>query len=812
MRTIKSLARSRIRHNRTQTILIGIAFVLTTCMLMAVSSMGVGLYRTQRENVLASNYNYHALFNQVTPTQLATLAQHLDVESVTATEIYASIAFEKMNATLSHAEILLPGIRGIPLTEGRKPESAGEIAGPPVFFERLGYENPAVGDIVEIPHRVLAEGEILTTPFTITGLQEQVDLSEYDVADTRILYSALISKELTDRDLVGTERTYHVSLRVNGEDTLSYQQIKTLIYSIAGDIGLPEDNVKINQVYLMWVCNPGTEIIAAVAGISVLIALFAALVIYGIYYVSIITNIQELGKLKALGASKGQMRSLLLREGLTIALCGLPVGLLLGYLTAKGCMEIMFSVYWPEGRGYEVSFLSLPVILIVIGVVLITALLSMLWPMKLVAKISPMEAVRYQDQDTSKRAGRKGYSSLSVGRLSIANMSRNRRRTAITIGTMGLGGILFLSFGGIISSMSELDYVRHHMPKGDFMIKINYSADDKTYPENNLNALQQTDILGVSVIEELLAIPGVTKVEPAHKALSYIHHPQYEEDRRYAVATFTREDIALMDVRQGKVDYDAMVAENGVLVSYDSSMERYGMTLGDSINLTLLDGEKQVSFQGTVVASTMIWDGNFAIPEDLMARFITEADSTAILYISVEDGVRGDYYESVKSELQQIVDSDTYLRMMSLDEELNIASRGMQAIKAALYLLIAVLGVVSFLNLINTLVTSVVTRRREIGALQAIGLSNRQLGQMLWWEGLVFTGGTLLCALTIGNLIGYMGFLWAKKTDFMGIIRYHYPLMETLIMAALLILGQFVITRLLSRYVHRESLVQRIQQ
>ena len=811
MNTINTLARSRLRYNRSGTLLTAIAFVLTTCLLMAVSSMGIGIYRSQKEIMLHSNLNSHATYLNVTPDQLEVLKRHLEVEALTTTEVYAGVEYEKMNATLRCDEVLLSGINGSGLTEGRFPEAAEEIAGPPAFFQRLGYESPAVGDTVEIPHRVLGKGEIVSGTFVICGLMEQVDLSEYDVADTRIAYSARVSGALMNT-LDDADRKYRAAVRITGEDTRSRQEMEDAINRIAADIGLAEDDVSINDGYLMWVTDPGTEVIVIVAGICILVAAFAALVIYSIYYVAIITNVQELGKLKALGATRRQMKSLLLREGLLTALCAMPAGLGLGYLLAAACMKLMITLYWPEGAAYRVSLFSLPVLLVVIAVVMLTALLSMLRPMGLVAKISPMEAIRYQEKGTGRQASRKGYPSLSVGRLSAANMSRNRRRTAITIATMGLGGILFLFFAGIISSQNELDYVRHYLTKGEFMIDLRYSTDDATYLENNLDALQETDILGPGLLREIEAIPGVTRVETGNGVLALTDHPDYNEGRCFLVSAFNREDAAAMELRQGDLDYDAMVVENGIILSYDSNMERYGFQLGDVIRFTLFDGTQPVAFEGRLTATTGSGHGHFALPEEVLARYVSRTNPADRVYVWVEGGHEGAAYGSVKTALRQIVESSSSLTLMSMDEELGIARTSMQALSVALYLVIAVLGIVSFLNLINTMVTSIVTRRREIGTLQALGLTNRQLGQMLWREGLVFTGGALFCALTVGNLLGYLGFLFARENGLMGITHYHYPLTETIVMTVLLVAAQFIVTRLLSRYAHRDYIVQRIRQ
>lgn len=95
--------------------------------------------------------------------------------------------------------------------------------------------------------------------------------------------------------------------------------------------------------------------------------------------------------------------------------------------------------------------------------------------------------------------------------------------------------------------------------------------------------------------------------------------------------------------------------------------------------------------------------------------------------------------------------------------------------------------------------------------LQAIGLSNKQLTKMLAGEGMVYMAGTLIAAMTVGNLLGYLVFLWGKETSFMSVTEYHYPVWESLGLALVLVLGQLAITFFISRRIGKESLIDRIR-
>ena len=79
----------------------------------------------------------------------------------------------------------------------------------------------------------------------------------------------------------------------------------------------------------------------------------------------------------------------------------------------------------------------------------------------------------------------------------------------------------------------------------------------------------------------------------------------------------------------------------------------------------------------------------------------------------------------------------------------------------------------------NTMITNIITRKREFGIMQAIGMSNRQLNQMLQFEGLIF--------------------------------QYHLPILELSFLVFGILLLQMILAYVLSRNIKKESLIERIR-
>lgn len=830
--TIQNLALQRLRYNKSRTLLTGIAILLTTMLLMAIGTVGVAALDMNRQ--IYSLSDYHASFNELTPEQVEILSSHLRVEALDTSETFADIINGKMNGVLTYTDVLRDdrtettdnSTHGLALEEGHYPEAEDEICSSPIFFRRMGAE-PVLGGKMTLSFRVNGKGEILTNEFTISGLLPDVEIDE-GIDDSRLMWNAYVSKAVlqkyTDSGLYQSEPG--ATLRVYGEDELSFDEMEDRILSVAADIGLDEMYVNLNKPYLSTVTDPGTEVIAIIAVICLVVILFSSLVIYSIYYVGVITDVQEIGKLKALGASRRQIAGMLYLQGAIVSAVAIPVGLLIGFLLPYLCFPL---VVWAYRNGSinsysrdaaeaiigQIHMFSLPVLLAAAAASLATVALSLQKPIRMAKKVSPVEAIRYQENTTAKKI-RAGHHTVKVSTLTFANLTRNKKRTTVTILTMGLSCVLFICVSAVLSSVSAEDIARRNIPKGDFRISLKYAHYyDKEYPENNLENLVQQNYFSDAFLSQLLSIEGVEKVEREPGIIlssTDVPSAMYEEyDNRQPLSYFTREDVAELStyLEQGSIDYDRMTANNEIICTHVYSFKQYGLSIGDSFSMKLLDGSREIPFTATLTALTQP-DSNFSfliMTEDSWNNLGLTCDPTTNIYLYADDK----HYDSVKEALLKIVSENEHFTMNAIDVELMIGRSSIGLMRNPLYLLLTMITVISFINLINTMITSIVTRKKEIGILQALGLSDRQLVKMLSGEGLFFTAGTLLISLTLGNFFGYLFYKWAKQEHLMSISRYHYPLWESVGLALVLLAGQLLITLLISKKMKKESLIERIR-
>ena len=827
--TVFALAVSKLRYHRSRTILTGIAILLTTTLLMTIGTSAIALLDMDRQMAKAMG-NDHAAFRLTSAEQLATLSNHINVESLETIETFAEIIDDKTNAFLSCRETVKEGLYfyGLLPAEGHFPEKEDEICAVPAFFERMGAE-PVIGGKVTLAFRVNGKGEIQTREFTISGLLPKREIIS-DIDDSRISWSAYVSKPLlAEYEAAGAYKpVYYTYLRFYGEDYLSYNEIMDEIKSTAADIGLDKESISYNREYLITMTDPGTETMSIVAVISLIVIIFSALVIYSIYYVSVITDIQEIGKLKALGASKRQIGMLFFWQGSLVSAFAIPVGLLLGYLLPYSLFPLVWQAFvsaaidssvasYAKEILRQVHMFSLPLLLVVAVSVCLTVWLSLLKPIRIARKVSPVEAIRYQE-NTGSRKLRRGHHEVTVSTLTMANLTRNKKRTTVTILTMGLSCVLFICISAVLSSASAEDLARRNVPEGNFHISLDYSTDDAEYPENNLDSLVQQAYFNEAFLAELSAIDGVEQVKRARGKIlsssdtaSSVYEDYDGEPCRISLSYFTREDLPELNkyLAQGSIDYDRMTVNQEVLCTHAHGFEENSLSLGDVFSLTLYDGDHEIPFTTTLTAlSEPDTDYPFLImTEDIWNNLGLTCDPTTDIYLYVEDA----QYGTVKEALTDIVAEKPHFILYSMDEEIRLYNASISLIKYPLYLILALIALISFINLINTMITSIVTRKKELGILQAVGLSGRQLSQMLSGEGVFFTAGTLLISVTLGNLLGYAFYLWAKEEKFLDISRYHYPLWETLGLALLLLAGQTFISLFIRKKAEDESLIDKIR-
>ncbi|NSD04975.1 ABC transporter permease [Dorea longicatena] len=811
MKTISRIAYSNDKRNRTRSILIMMAICLTTMLLVIISTVGNGVIHLQKSQAAGSYGSNYGLFVSADGSQLKEVNRRAEIDA-TGTMCTEGIikgnekgGFVCMDET---ARKMLPYNKEYELKEGKYPEKMQEIAAGRAFFRAMGYGDVKIGDTVTLDYRAGMQSEYKPEEFVVSGIL--YDRDEYTIEAS---YVAFGSQEFYDEHVAENDRQYNIYFTLNDSANVSMNNIDSVIKQIAAACGIEEKNVIVNDLYLQWVLQPSYETIAVCGVLILAIVLFSVVVIYNIFQVGIANKIQEYGKIKALGATKKQMKQLIFREGMFLTISSIPVGLLLGFLIAK----CGFNWLVEQGnlvstgtdsmgvQNQQVSLFSLPVMLLCIFVSFLTVALALRKPMKIVSRISPIEATRYlENAETQKKGKRNGRKNVTVFSMAMANITGNPKRTIGTILTLGLSCALFVIISNYVGNIDTEHEARLSVNHGQFELQLDYSSEyDERYPENNLDTILTDNPLNDSLIEEIKSIPGVTDVMTREIVSVNLN------GTRFPAAVVSKKDFDFMrqDGDIGSMDYDQAVKNGDIFFGWSAWMEQDGYTPGESIVFDFENGSGTYTYQGKIAGSFVSADTYLVIPEDVYRSMNPRGTAYGYLWVDCD---KKDV-ASVEQSLNTLISNTSHIKMNTYHAQLESAESVTRMMKLGCYLFMAVVGLIGFMNMANTMIMNITTKKQEYGVLQAVGMTNKQLNLCLQLQGLIFTVGTICVALIIGLPLGYALFSYAKHNGIFGMNIYHVPIVPIFIMIFLVGLLQIVLSCVLSSNLKKETLVERIR-
>lgn len=799
-KSIKNLALSRLKNHKLQTVLIMIAVMLSTVLLTATMSIGIGVTKSQPIIVGENIGDHHARVFDVTENELFILENNIEVEALSLDHSFGVLAKDKLSAKFYYTSPVKGEIATTTIGEGHYPNQKSEIVAHKLFFEAIGAE-AKIGNTVTIPIRILG-GEIKEFDFVISGFFISADNDNVGSLD-RYRFKVLTSQDFYLEN--SSLDTFDTTIKLNSLEKFDADEAEEYIEQfVENSIG--KKNTNVNKAYLSWVLNPNPETLFVVIFVSILLLFFSGIVIYNIYYISHISNIEEFGKLRELGAEKRHIKQLFLYENLFIFLFTVPISLLIGSLVGHFAVNYMtVSV----GVTKKISTFSLTTIIIVPLLIFATIYLATMKPIKMAMKVSPIEATRSNESTfNATKKDRKIFKSITLSHVSNANVFQNKKRFIGSLIVMVVASMLIVMFSFVLESMNPYDFARRNLVKGNFQIDLLYSMNDEVYPENNLNMLNITDLLGEKMVEVVSGIDGVTKIE-YEKAVMAEADLGENGLGNYDLASINREDMEKLNIRIGAANYDDMVENNQIIFAHDYFIEDYGIILGEDITFTIYDGEKEIPISFQVVASvdSSIRNGLFLIPEDLFNKIVDSNNKTVRLSIHVED----EKYELAKMQLQEIVENEIHLRLLSMDEEMQMAKSSIDMTTFPVNVILIVLTIISIIGYMNTMIANITNRQKDFDTIQALGAENKQIKKMIFKESVTIVIISLIGGIGLGSVLGYMFTKYAIEHHLMGIASYTYPIIQIIILVAALIVLIILMANVLFKKVNKNALAERLK-
>lgn len=818
MKMVTRIAFDNMKYHKSKNILIGVAIFLTTLLLFVVPTVGKDLIDAEYAAVNEYYPQFHAYYKDVDADTVKELSAHHDIGNFGLRSTVGQLFMEDLGLGGLSVSMLYLDEEAIELSkeelvEGRLPEQEHEIAVTEGLLEILGLKAD-IGDTITLPCQILRGGELdyrEDKEFVVTGF-----LLETESSVGTSVYKVLVSEEFLKKE-VPEGVTYDFMFQIADLEHATTDDVETNINRIAEQFSISQNRVVLNTSYLgaNYVDPAMFQIILV---IMVIIVIAGIISVYSIYYVSMTQRVQEFGRLKALGAAKRQIKQIVLREGVLVAVCAIPLGLLVGTVVTRLILVLFTGTI--EIGNHNVSLIEEEILnkislyhgwiyLLTVGVTLFTVYLSLLKPMRMAGKISVVETLRFQGNIKRKKK-RKGYDYISVSRLAGNNIFTDKKKGIITVLAMSMTGIFIMVVATVLSCTSP-EQMTNEGFIGQYMIEVNTMSGNKEHPELEWSAVQKDNPLNDSLKEQIMALDGVERIEE----VSYLEFslPDFSEIEEGAMGVPEDYATKLEDgIIEGNVTYEELVAGDKLILNKNMKYwyPELNFSIGDKITF-LIDNDGESYEKEMEVAAIGDYQGLYTYAGFFMAKQTVDSTSQNNLNHDFILYADKDYDEDLFNHLYGLVEDSGRLILSSWKWEYEMNKNFMAITNIACLVFLGILSVICITNLINTMINSVTIRRKELGILQAIGMSDKQLRNMLMMEGLIYTAGTLVISLGAGSLLGYAAFLWAKEEGIFSIKTYHYPFMVSGILIIVLVCVQILLVLVLSKSIKRESMIERIR-
>ncbi len=826
-KTIRHLADISFKTEKMRNIFAVTAIILTTVLFCSLFSIFSSLLACTEESTMRQvGGSSHGGFKYLTPEQYENLSKHPAIKEISYSVVLAiaqnpELGKRQTEIRYANDELEAKMMFSLPTT-GRMPQAENEIATDTIVLEKLVV--PAkLGETVKLKYSVC--GTEYEDSFTLVGFWEgDIIMKASQVWLSREYVEEVLSQhDLSNaEDMIGT-----INADVNFDNSWN---IESKLIKVITQSGYSTDDINygVNWAYM----EGGSLDAGTVVGIvmAVLIIVFCGyLMISNVFMISVAKDVRFYGLLKTIGTTGKQIKVLIKRQALLISLIGIPIGLLAGSLV--GSMLTPFVLNIVNVSVVKVS-IRWWVFLFSILFVLATVFISIRKAQKMASKVSPIEALRMTDATTGKRKNNKAGQKISLWKMAVENVGRNRRKVILV--TLSLSfSLIILNAAYSMANSFDMDKYLAAMISHDFVI-----GDVSWF--NVYSQYENQDTLNDEFLNELSGHRGIESLEKiyfseeacdldenwndmaerASKTLGlsgqYLEFLKEEIDDKEAVYHVYGIDDAVWDdvtVWQGEIDLQKLHSGNYVAVSpYDTQGRLSAYKVGDKIEVFSKTGESRICeiiaiaslpYNISIQHSHPV-DINILIPSDVFLQNV-EQKCPMVVTLDVEEN-EVDEMESFLSQYCKQQNPDMqYSSKSTYAAEYENTQKTYKIVGVVVSILLALIGIANFAN---TNVTSIVARKREFALLESIGMTVRQQRTMLVFEGLIYMLLTFAFTCTIGTLIGNYGLSLIFGS---GYFTANFTIVPTIVCMPIFILIAIMIPVLCQKYVNGESVVERLR-
>lgn len=776
MKILNRLTLKHLSMNKKRTLVTIIGITLSTALMVGIGLLVSTFLSAMQKDAIRYSGSYFASFLNVTSKEKEVIKENVNVDNYYSYGIlgYASIESDNFYKpylyVVSGDEAIL---KEETLTSGRLPLNDEEI----ILPNHLENTNYKLNDTItlNIGVRQIDDEEVTDNDISLYAIYDEENNEE-------VIKEKLINQKAKTYKIVGfynrsSLESYqapgYMAYTFNSQNILNYNTYVTYknvkkTYDYTDEIcsSLKEAKCETNDSLLYYYGvnhydNVNTSLIIIMTIVLSLLSFGSIIVIYNSFAISTMERKKSFGLYSSLGATPKQIRYTVFFEAFIVGVIGIVLGILGSFLGIY-IVVLILNHLLKDVMSLDLTFtVNLLYVIIPLIFMIVTIFISAYLPAKKASKVSAISLIR--ENDEIKIPKRKFKTPKWIfklfgmeGEIALKNIKRNKRKYRITLLSLFMSIVLFISFSTYLSLMLKavnMEDVPHYdlyvISSNDAKIEeirknplVTYSYKMKSYhfdiKTNKIASLineSYKDYIGDT--ESMTTILMVFDDESFAKIKENFGVSQ-DMPIFYNQASYT--DFS----NNNRKSYQTEVFKNSISILNICDMDK---STCEDINVVMTN--KQDDFISTLKMSTpvIMVSSKMASNSSLIKTYRNDVN---LLYAFSSD------YEKLYNELSESYKNDKDVTFYAPKIELKQMNDTMLALKILFYGFITLVTLIGVTSVFNTIYTSIHLRKKEFAMLRSIGLSPKGFNRMLFFESFFFGFKSLLYSLPVSFIMIYL--------------------------------------------------------
>ena len=821
MSILNRLTIKNLRLNKKRTIVTIIGIILSTALMVGIGLLFSSFQDLMIRDTIGYNGKYEANYGDVDLNKLN------NIKDKDFTYFYEKpIGFSKIESSNEYKPYMYitsvnrEYFNELKLIEGSFPKNENEIVISNHVITNGGL-NYKVGDIVTftygsrnidgditLANSELVDGEDLTNEGTYTykivGIVDRSNFESYSASG----YTVFTLDVNSDKENVNLYVMFNKNKKIIKQ---SEKLAKELGYN---------NYINYNSTLLALYGestygNVMTTMVSMMMIMLALVSIGCIIVIYNSFAISVMERKKEFGLLSSIGATKRQLSHTVFFEAAFVGVIGIILGILGAYV-GIGCVVLVINNLISDMLEYKLHLVTNPLFIIIPVIFMIIVIgLSAFIPSRRASKVSPIEAIRQNDDIKINKKKIKTSKLVNKlfgieGEIALKNIKRNKKKYRVTVVSLFISIVLFISFSSYMNyTLNTASSVIGEVPY-DYQISYFGNGDDKEVLDKINEIVKSSDVkeylsYGVSNLsiignytysDEYLDFYKSAYGDDGIKALNNLKYQYISiyilDDNSYNkyknLIGLDKDSVILLNKFKG-VSYG-----NNKRVNYNIPVINNG-----NINIKICNFDDNDEDVDTTKYCNKNIDNIFVTNKsfDLIEEFSYMSDFKIVvnkkLYDSISDSsthytqfnIISDNTNNI-DKLTKELDKYSNVNYTNIKESMKQANNLILVVKILMYGFISLVTLIGVTSVFNTISTSMALRKREFAVLRSIGLNNRGFNKILFFESLFFGLKSLIYAIPVS--IGVT-------------VLIHYALADMMSISTIIIPWKYIIISIVSVFV-----------